>query len=268
VRNNLEGLIRTAASIQTQTDAINIEHVVIDGDSTDGTKEWLANYSANYEIKTLSEPDDGIYQAMNKGLKLAQGSVVQFLNGGDILAYPRAVQDVLESLERGNWQWAYGGICYVDSEGLRSRTYHPRTYSLQKLLRASAFVPHPATFANTKLVKEGGGFKPQFGFSADQEMAVRLTLQGGQPAVLDHVLVDYLEAGAHGASTFRATAERYQSIRRAHGMLVCRSAVVDTVYTSAQANFWAARHAGGRAKRRVSSVFAPAKLTRDSRRSA
>jgi glycosyltransferase len=246
-----------------QSSTANVEHVIVDGDSTDGTKQWLAKYKPTYAITILSEPDDGIYQAMNKGLNLAQGSIVQFLNGGDVLAYPRAIQDVLESLEHDKWSWAYGGIRYIDSEGRPSRTYHPKDFSLKKLARASAFVPHPATYINREIAQEGGGFKPEFGFSADQEMAVRLSRQVGRPTVLDSILVDYLEVGAHGASTYWDTARRYQLIRRSHGMSVCNSAVVDTVYTFAQARLWATRHMAGRTKRRLKRASGPNKPAQD-----
>lgn len=90
-RNNLPGLRATADSLQQQS-CRNFEWIIIDGDSSDGTKDYLATLPA----QSLSEPDRGIYDAMNKGIDRATGDYLLFLNAGDCLAAP----DVLSKLEQ------------------------------------------------------------------------------------------------------------------------------------------------------------------------
>ena len=80
---NLNGLISTYHSIAQQSAQQDIEWIVIDGDSRDGTKEWLTNLHALFPVKFVSEEDTGIYNAMNKGIELSENEFVIFLNSGD-----------------------------------------------------------------------------------------------------------------------------------------------------------------------------------------
>ncbi len=91
-RNHLDGLKATAASIETQ-DFRDYEWIVIDGASTDGTPAYLQSLS-NQHLQYVSEPDDGIYDAMNKGIARATGDYLLFLNAGDTLAAAHALEHV------------------------------------------------------------------------------------------------------------------------------------------------------------------------------
>ncbi|MBS9375450.1 glycosyltransferase family 2 protein [Rhodococcus sp. B50] len=244
VRNNLQGLITTAESIQRQK-YNKIEHVIVDGASTDGTLDWLAAYKPNYRVSFISEPDNGIYDAMNKGINLASGDVVQFLNGGDELASDSVLNIVAQSYHESRWDWAYGQIRYVNGKYERIREYSFSPFSLKKLSMGLAFTPHPATFVKRSGIETMGGFRSEFGFSADQEMAVRLGKQAS-PSIIDTVITNYLIEGAHGASKPADTARRYARIRRANGLLVGGSRVLDAGFTIALATFWTARAQAGR----------------------
>lgn len=90
--NSLEMLKKTMQSVNTQT-YTNIEYLVIDGNSTDGTPEFLKNYTGKL-TKYISEPDKGIYDAMNKGVKMAEGDYVIFLNAGDIFAEDTTLETI------------------------------------------------------------------------------------------------------------------------------------------------------------------------------
>ena len=85
--NNAFGLRRTLESLATQ-DFDDVQHVVIDGGSTDGSVEWLADHRVFADTVVVSEPDRGIYDAMNKGAALAKGTLITFLNAGDAYARP------------------------------------------------------------------------------------------------------------------------------------------------------------------------------------
>lgn len=83
---NLEGIVKTHASLAhlAQADDISFEWIVVDGGSNDGTREYLENLNSIYNLRFVSEPDNGIYDAMNKGIAMAQGKFALFLNSGDI----------------------------------------------------------------------------------------------------------------------------------------------------------------------------------------
>lgn len=83
---NLAGIVKTHASLAhlAQADDISFEWIVVDGGSNDGTREYLENLNGIYNLRFVSEPDNGIYDAMNKGIEMAQGKFALFLNSGDI----------------------------------------------------------------------------------------------------------------------------------------------------------------------------------------
>ncbi|MDP4201290.1 MAG: glycosyltransferase family 2 protein [Bacteroidota bacterium] len=101
-KNNASGLQKTMESVFDQTSK-DFEYIVIDGASTDGSKEIIEQFSSHrltaspsHHLRWVSEPDTGIYNAMNKGIKMAQGEYVQFLNSGDTLAAPDVTKQMLE----------------------------------------------------------------------------------------------------------------------------------------------------------------------------
>ena len=110
--NNAEGLRKTLASVAAQTYP-NIEHIIVDGNSTDGSVEVIREYESTLasslspfasSLKWLSEPDKGIYNAMNKGIRMATGEYCQFLNSGDLLLNPNVTQQMIEHLDQINVQ--------------------------------------------------------------------------------------------------------------------------------------------------------------------
>lgn len=239
VKDNIEGLKQTVASIEKQN-YLNVEHVVVDGSSTDGTKEWLEEYKPRYSVKFISELDDGIYDAMNKGIHLASGNYVQFLNGGDSLINEDVLQQVELSWVEHNWDWAYGGIRYIDADRHPIREYNLRPFNRKRVSRGLGFVPHPATYASRELLIRLEGFDKKFGFSADQELAIRMS-KNSKPYELAQVLVNYLIVGAHGESSFYATARRYQKIRAENSLRVMNSPLLDEIYTRILAINWSIR---------------------------
>ena len=104
VRNDVKNIIRTIKSVKGQTYS-NIEHIIIDGASTDGTKEAIERYlDANEgDFTFVSEPDKGVYDAMNKGIKLSHGAFVNFMNSGDVFHSFNVIEMMhLEGVEKPN----------------------------------------------------------------------------------------------------------------------------------------------------------------------
>ena len=107
--NNCTCLEKTIESVLSQTSQ-NFEYIVVDGNSTDRSKEIISHY-ANlklFDIIWISEPDTGIYNAMNKGIRLSSGDYIQFLNSGDILAAPNVTEMMLKDMPECG---VYQAIC-------------------------------------------------------------------------------------------------------------------------------------------------------------
>ena len=101
--NNAEGLRKTLASVASQTYA-SIQHVIVDGSSSDASKDIIIDYAEhtknpNHEIIWVSEKDKGIYNAMNKGIRMATGEYIEILNSGDILAADDVTERMMAALE-------------------------------------------------------------------------------------------------------------------------------------------------------------------------
>lgn len=121
--NNLSGLEKTLDSVASQTCKM-FEHLIIDGGSTDGSKEFIEGYAnnASYKVNWVSEKDSGIYNAMNKGIKLAKGEYVQILNSGDCLANMDVIRLICNAVEQYKYpDFLFGNLIKVWPDGLKLR---------------------------------------------------------------------------------------------------------------------------------------------------
>ena len=114
VCNGKDTIEHTIESIASQTYK-DIEHIIIDGGSTDGTLKVVGKYENNL-AKVISEPDKGIYDAMNKGIKAATGDVIGILNSDDIYADEFVVGNVVKTMSEHNVDSCYGDLVYVDQD--------------------------------------------------------------------------------------------------------------------------------------------------------
>ncbi len=150
-----------------------VEHWVIDGASTDGTSELLAR-SARPGLRVLSEPDEGLYHAMNKGLALATGDVVGFLNADDVLAHDRVLNEVAAALADPVMEACHADLCYVrcGDPGHIVRYWKSKPFHAG-LFRYGWMPPHPTFYARKSVYQMHGGFDPSFQFGADWDLLLR-----------------------------------------------------------------------------------------------
>ena len=144
---NSEKTIRDTIESVLSQDYLNIEYIIIDGSSTDGTMNIIQEYEARINT-IISEPDKGIYDAMNKGLKLATGDAIGILNSDDYFEYSSVISDVVNCFKSNTKaSLVIGDLVFVDSLNLQSIVRH---YSSKKFkpwkLRFGWMPPHPATF--------------------------------------------------------------------------------------------------------------------------
>lgn len=151
-----------------------LEYIVIDGQSRDGSVSVIQKY-ANRINTFVSEPDSGIYDAMNKGIRLASGDVIGFLNADDFYANSEVLKSVASTFLSSSCDVVYGDLVYVDSKDTRKikRYWKSGAYKFAKF-RFGWHPPHPAFFVKTELLKRSGGFDTGMNIAADYELMFRL----------------------------------------------------------------------------------------------
>jgi len=153
----------------------DVEHIVVDGGSTDSTLSIIESAAKIYpELRWTSGPDAGISDAMNKGLALATGRVVAFLHADDCYADNKTLSRVAGIFEaQPDIEWLTGGVHYVDDTGTIVKSYRPRRWSYQRLLRGNILF-HPATFLRRRALESIGGFDTSLRFTMDYDLWLRL----------------------------------------------------------------------------------------------
>lgn len=170
--NSFETIGHTLRSVREQTYE-NIEHIVCDGGSTDNTLKVVAA-EGQHLAKLVSEKDNGIYDAMNKGIALASGEVVGFINADDFYASTTVLADVVAAFERSGAESCFGDLCYVSQADprrvvryWRSKDFVPGSFE------AGWCPPHPTFFVRRSVYERLGGFDLSFKIAADFELMAR-----------------------------------------------------------------------------------------------
>ena len=171
--NSATTIMDTLSSVSDQS-YDNIEHIVIDGGSSDGTID-LVNRHGKRVSKLASGPDGGIYDAMNKGLALASGEIIGFINADDFYASSDVVAKVAEVFNDPNVEACYGDLCYVKQNDTATLV----RFWQSSIFRPGSFEsgwcpPHPTFFVRRELYKRFGGFDLSYEIAADLELMLRL----------------------------------------------------------------------------------------------
>ena len=232
--NNAEGLRRTLESVAAQT-YHEIEHVIVDGASTDNSVEIIKDYVRRFEIGDLrlenviwsSEKDNGIYNAMNKGVKKATGDYVFILNSGDVLAGPEVTARMIAALNDGmsrdkslndggidiligNIIHAYpGGKRTVESGKWKVESGKPHAMDVSMLTFYSGTVPHDAAFVKRELFAQYGYFDEKMKICADWKLYLDMIALGRvQPLYVDIDVVLFDMSGISNTNNELRLAER------------------------------------------------------------
>jgi glycosyltransferase involved in cell wall biosynthesis len=189
---NRAELVSEAVESVCRQDYPHLEHIIIDAGSTDGTLEVLRNYP---HLRVYSEPDAGIYDALNKGVKLARGEVVGFLNTDDCYE-PGILRLVAEEFERKpNIDALVGGATIFQQASDGKRRLVARFPSIQQqdlLIRATEGAPiFNAWFFRKRVFDELGGFETCYLYVADREFLLRMAFQATSFGSVDKALYHY-----------------------------------------------------------------------------
>lgn len=189
VYNAIETLPETLASIRAQ-DYPAIEHVVVDAVSTDGTLELLREEERAGRIVLISEPDEGLSDAFNKGVDAATGELVGWLNGDDLYA-PGALSAVAAAYaENPEREWFTGRCKIIGADGgeTRKAVTAYKNFLLGRfsigLFLTNNFVSSPATFVRRDVLDEVGALDKRFKYSADYDLWLRLARRSN-PVIID-----------------------------------------------------------------------------------
>ena len=219
-------LQRTLDSVKGQT-CQQIEHLIIDGASKDDTISMVEAYKAqcSYEVVILSETDKGLYDAMNKGLRLATGDYLVFLNAGDTLHAKDTLETIVNSLQTVNKQPGviYGDTAITDGEGkfLYLRRLRPPKQLSWKSFRQGMLVCHQAFYALTAIAKDIP-YDLHYRYSADVDWCIKVMKEAERqhlPLVnTNAILANYLEEGQTTIHHRASLKERFNVMRRHYGL--------------------------------------------------
>lgn len=166
--NNKQGLSKTLQSVFNQT-CFKFEHILIDGGSVDGSLELIYEYlckATGISFRWISEPDSGVYNAMNKGIRMATGDYLLFLNSGDRLASVDVIERVMPHLNNEN-NIVSGELELVKSNMVTTKLFPPQTVNLNYCIDAG--LTHPNTFIKRKLFDRYGNYNEQNKIISDWE---------------------------------------------------------------------------------------------------
>jgi len=166
----------TMRSVRSQTYP-NIEHIVVDGGSTDDTLALLNSYAGTYRLRWISERDKGMYPAINKGLSMANGEIQAYLNSDD-LYFPWALEVVVDAFVRHpDVDVVYGDVMEIDDPTGKTRLAWNLPFDLG-YLRRSGFMWQPGAFWRSRLFESAAGFDETIQYGADLDFWLRLGAQG------------------------------------------------------------------------------------------
>lgn len=194
LRDTLESVLR-----QTYPD---IEHIIVDGGSTDNTMELVRECEPYYHgrLRYVSEPDKGIYDAMNKGIRMATGEVIGILNSDDFYTSPDIVEILVGELERNHVDAVYGDIHYVDDKDLDKCVRYYSSAGFRRCKMLLGFMPaHPSFYCRKEAYERFGLFKTSYKVAADFENLLRLIYVG--KISIRYVPKDCVTMRTGGAST-------------------------------------------------------------------
>ncbi|TFF40888.1 glycosyltransferase family 2 protein [Mucilaginibacter psychrotolerans] len=149
----------------------NIEYIVIDGGSTDDSLTIINSFQHKINI-LITEPDDGIYDAMNKGIALATGDVVGMLNADDVFAGEWVISDIAAAFEKNNTDILYADLNYIKPDSIILRKWRSGAYK-HGLFNKGWMPPHPTFYCKRNLFGLFGNYSLEYGTAADYELMVR-----------------------------------------------------------------------------------------------
>lgn len=226
--NASEVIERTLQSVQEQS-YHNLEHIIIDGVSRDNTMKAVNHYASSrpgYDIRVISERDKGLYDAMNKGIAMADGDYIVFLNAGDKLHNSDTLNLMAEQVSRLDTLPGviYGNTDIVDDEGrfLHKRRLAPPEHLTWRSFADGMLVCHQSFYVLTDIAKRNL-YDLQYRFSADVDWCIRVMKDAYDKGLTLHnthlTLTSYLEGGMSVKNHRASLIERFRIMQKHYGLI-------------------------------------------------
>lgn len=231
--NSAKTIVDSIMSVLSQ-DYPDIEYIIIDGGSTDGTIDIINKYSAKI-TKFISEPDNGIYDAMNKGICLASGDIIATLNSDDFYSSPCSVRTAVDAIIKENVDCCYGDLEYVDFTDTSKiiRKWKSKSY-IDGLFKLGWHPPHPTFFAKKQVYDKFGTFNTDLSISADYELMLRLLQKNNIKSVyIPHTIVKMRTGGVSNRSIKQIIRANHQCIKawKLNGLKPGKLTIIKKLYS-------------------------------------
>ena len=214
---NGEKYIASAVDSVVSYESDSVEYIIVDGASTDRTLEIIKSYGSSIAYVS-SEPDLGIYDAMNKGIKLANGKYIAFLNSDDFYM-PGALSKVVDVLLKSAPDFLYADMEMIDEDYVTKRYWRAGEFKVNKLSKLW-IPPHPTTVVTKNLMVNVGGFDLRYKLAADYDALLRILVRAEKVVYLDSVITKMRLGGVSNKSwtnIIKQNIEIFDSFKRQFG---------------------------------------------------
>jgi glycosyltransferase involved in cell wall biosynthesis len=214
VYNNVKDIERTMLSVLNQTFS-DLEYIVIDGGSKDGTLDILQRYQSKLK-HLISEPDQGIYDAMNKGISLAKGKYVLFMNSGDEIYGKETVAEVFESASSADIYYGETEMYNDQWQSLGQRRHHAPEVFSWKSFRQGMSVSHQAIYIKRSLIEP---FDLKYKYSADIDWILKAAKKASYIVNTRMYVAKYLVGGVSKKKHLASLKERFIILSKHYGIV-------------------------------------------------
>jgi glycosyltransferase involved in cell wall biosynthesis len=213
-RNSEQFLEETIKSVINQSYP-KIEYIIVDGASTDDTINIIKKYDSNINV-WISEPDGGMYEAINKGLRLANGDYILILNSDDVLANNFTIEKVVEKISIEKAGYYYGNMIKLKENKFKKVKLFPVKFKDLLLSTHSTFVPHPCFFISKKLNNILGGYDLLYKYASDYDYILRALSANSKGKYIDNYISKFRIHNSSITASGKINEER-KKILKQHG---------------------------------------------------
>lgn len=225
---NSEKTIKGTIESLVSQDSKNIEYIIIDGSSTDGTKKIIEKYKKYIDIM-ISEKDEGIYDAMNKGVRNATGDYIYFLNADDRFYNNKVIINVERELViHDNPDYLYGGVICRNIFGGQSENVFLREISGISFKKGQN-IKHQSLFVKRELFNELGFFNTEYKVNADYEWECRLLVNKCRGQFMNLIVAYYNQTGYSSRGVWTQYKEKYKIILKYFGFYYSSLFLLDSI---------------------------------------